>query len=91
MNKELQTEIASVKRDRDECVKLLQSNSMSPLFYASTQVQQLIGILFQSKEKRWVLESYSRKYCFSKRTKQIWKWIFKQIVSTSDKLIIKND
>ncbi len=31
-------DITAVKRDRDECVKLLQANSMNPLFYASTQV-----------------------------------------------------
>ena len=47
----MQTEAAAIKRDRDECVKLLQSNAMSPIFYASTQVYY-VKSLSKYKEKR---------------------------------------
>ena len=53
----MQADIAAVKRDRDECVKLLQANSMNPLFYASTQVS--LNLKFQKLidlEKRRILE-----------------------------------
>lgn len=54
-NKGLQVDLAAVKRDRDECVKSLQANSISPIFYASTQVSLLDCCVYhvQKRDEFW--------------------------------------